>query len=103
MMNEITLKASLAYDDRHFKETVDAFVAGRSYHRTCKREREKRRRRGFRIFDRSRHFPGKFQGLEGMVTSRIHIDDITTKGFDELVNNKDQHIKVMVTTHKDKI
>ena len=49
MMNEITLKASLAYDDRHFKETVDAFVAGRSYHRTCKREREKRRERSGRV------------------------------------------------------
>ncbi|KAF2638615.1 threonine dehydrogenase [Massarina eburnea CBS 473.64] len=73
LMNEITLKATLAYDDKDFKETVDAFVEG------------------------------KFKGLEDMVTSRIYIDDITTKGFEELLNNKNQHIKIMVTTHKDKL
>jgi hypothetical protein len=38
-----------------------------------------------------------------MVTSRIYIDDISTKGFNELVTNKDEHIKIMVTTHKDKL
>ncbi|KAF2463060.1 threonine dehydrogenase [Lindgomyces ingoldianus] len=73
MLKELTIKASMAYDDKHFKETVDAFVAG------------------------------KFSGLEKMVTSRIHIDDISKKGFDELVDNKDHHIKIMVTTHKDKL
>jgi hypothetical protein len=46
---------------------------------------------------------GKFKGIEKMVTSRIFIDDITTKGFEELVTNKDQHIKIMVTTQKDKL
>ncbi|KAH7127190.1 chaperonin 10-like protein [Dendryphion nanum] len=73
LAKEITLKASLAYNDKHFKETVDAFVAG------------------------------KFKGLENMVTSQIHVDDIVEKGFEELVHNKDQHIKIMVTTHKDKL
>ncbi|KAF2713479.1 threonine dehydrogenase, partial [Pleomassaria siparia CBS 279.74] len=71
MMKELTIKTSLAYDDKHFKETVDAFVAG------------------------------KFKGVEKMVTSRIYIDDISTKGFDELITNKDKHIKILVTTHKD--
>jgi hypothetical protein len=46
---------------------------------------------------------GKFKGIEKMVTSRIYIDDITTKGFEELVTNKDQHIKIMVTTRKDRL
>lgn len=31
-----------------------------------------------------------------MVTSRISLDDIVEKGFEELVNNKDNHIKIMV-------
>lgn len=31
MMKELTVKASMAYDDKHFKETVDAFVAGKTY------------------------------------------------------------------------
>lgn len=46
---------------------------------------------------------GKFKGIEKMVTSRIYIDDIVGKGFEELITNKDQHIKIMVTTHKDKV
>ena len=46
---------------------------------------------------------GKFKGVEKMVTSRIYIDDISAKGFEELVTNKDQHIKILVTTHKDKV
>ncbi|KAL5382972.1 hypothetical protein DPSP01_006239 [Paraphaeosphaeria sporulosa] len=64
---EIALKASVIYTDRSFRETVDAFAAG------------------------------GFKGLGGMVTSRIHIDDIIEKGFEELINNKDHHIKIMVT------
>lgn len=43
---------------------------------------------------------GRFKGLETMITSKIHIDDIVSKGFDELVSNKDQHIKILVTTDK---
>ncbi|KAF2009676.1 threonine dehydrogenase [Aaosphaeria arxii CBS 175.79] len=73
MLKEIHMRASLSYTDQHYKETVDAFVAG------------------------------KFKGVEKMVTSRIHIDDISTKGFDELVANKDKHIKILVTAHKDKL
>jgi hypothetical protein len=49
------------------------------------------------------HELGKFNGVEKMVTSRIHIDEISTKGFEELVTNKDQHIKILVTTRKDKV
>jgi hypothetical protein len=44
---------------------------------------------------------GKFEGVGKMVTSRIFIDDIKEKGFEELVTNKDQHIKIMVTTRRD--
>ncbi|KAJ4377980.1 hypothetical protein N0V83_000810 [Neocucurbitaria cava] len=73
MLKEITVKYSLAYHDQDFKETVEAFVAG------------------------------KFKGVERMVTSRIHIDDISKKGFDELVTNKDQHIKILVTPDRTKV
>ena len=38
-----------------------------------------------------------------MITSKIHIDDIVSKGFDELVKNKDQHIKILVTPDKSKV
>lgn len=44
---------------------------------------------------------GKIRGYEAMVTSRISVEDIVAKGFEELVNNKDKHIKIMVTPRKD--
>ena len=41
--------------------------------------------------------PGKLAGYEKMITGRINVDDIVKKGFEELVNNKDQHIKILVS------
>jgi hypothetical protein len=38
-----------------------------------------------------------------MVTSRIHVNDIVTKGLDELVQHKDKHIKIMVTPDMTKV
>ncbi|KAF2029837.1 GroES-like protein [Setomelanomma holmii] len=70
IMKEITTKCAFAYDDKDFKETVDAFVAG------------------------------KFKGVETMITSRIYLDDIAQKGFEELVKRKDDHIKILVTPNK---
>lgn len=91
MLKELRIEASMAYHDKDFKETVDAFVAGElPFLRP--------------LYVKNAHVtPGKFKGIEKMVTSRIYIDDITTKGFEELVTNKDQHIKIMVTTQKDKL
>jgi hypothetical protein len=43
---------------------------------------------------------GKFKNVETMVTSRVYIDDIVAKGFQELVTHKDNHIKILVTPHK---
>lgn len=40
---------------------------------------------------------GRFKNLDTMVTSKIYIDDIVSKGFDELVTNRDQHVKILVT------
>ncbi|KAJ4392613.1 hypothetical protein N0V91_011345 [Didymella pomorum] len=69
LLKEVTIKCCLAYTDDEFKGVVDAFVAGR------------------------------FKNLETMVTSKIHIDDIVSKGFDELVKNRDQHVKILVGPH----
>ena len=44
--------------------------------------------------------PGKYDGYEGMVTSRISVEDVVAKGFEELINNKDEHIKILVTPKK---
>lgn len=89
LLKEITTRCSLAYDDKDFKETIDAFVAGQLHTETSS---------STLIRD-----VGKFKGLERMVTSRIHIDDAAEKGFEELVNNKDQHIKILVTPDKSKV
>ncbi|OCK77958.1 threonine dehydrogenase [Lepidopterella palustris CBS 459.81] len=73
MFKEVTLMGSLAYDDQDFKETVEAFIQG------------------------------KFKGVEKMVTSRIHLDDVPNKGFEELVTNKDDHIKILVTPKRENL
>lgn len=61
------MTASRAYSDEDYAATVDAFVNG------------------------------KFPGFEKMVTSRIALPDITEKGFKQLIENKDEHIKILVT------
>lgn len=35
-----------------------------------------------------------------MVTDRISIEDIVSKGFEALVNEKDDHIKILVSPKK---
>ncbi|OAP65067.1 chlorophyll synthesis pathway protein BchC [Fonsecaea erecta] len=71
MLKEIVFRASMSYTEEDFKQTVDEFVAG------------------------------KFKGFEKLVTARIALDDVVAKGFEELVNNKDDHVKIMVTPRKE--
>lgn len=70
MLKEITMKASMSYTDDDFRETVDAFVAG------------------------------KFKGVQDMITDRIWLEDVAANGFEALVKNKDDHIKILVTPKK---
>jgi threonine dehydrogenase-like Zn-dependent dehydrogenase len=44
---------------------------------------------------------GKFKGVSKMITSRIPLRDIVKKGFEELVHNKDQHVKILITPKED--
>jgi threonine dehydrogenase-like Zn-dependent dehydrogenase len=69
-LKEVHITSSRAYDDVDFKETVAEFVKG------------------------------SFKGVEKMVTSRIALDDIVEKGFENLVERKDEHIKILVTPKK---
>lgn len=32
-----------------------------------------------------------------MVTARIGLEDVVKGGFEELINNKDNHVKILVT------
>ncbi|KAH8722962.1 L-iditol 2-dehydrogenase [Phaeosphaeriaceae sp. PMI808] len=62
-LQEITTRSAVAYDDKDFKETFDAFIAG----------------------------------------DQIHIDDIVHRGFEELVQHKNNHIRILVTPDKSKV
>jgi (R,R)-butanediol dehydrogenase/meso-butanediol dehydrogenase/diacetyl reductase len=33
---------------------------------------------------------------EGIITERIELDDVVRGGFDELVDHKDRHVKILV-------
>lgn len=41
---------------------------------------------------------GKFVGYEKLVTGRIGLEQIVQQGFEELINHKDEHIKILVST-----
>lgn len=93
LVKEITIKSSLAYNDTDFKSVVQAFAAGKSESRTHLEL--------YLLW--LTELKGRFEGLETMVTSKIHIDDIMSKGFDELITNRDQHVKILVTPDRGNI
>ncbi|KIW63540.1 chlorophyll synthesis pathway protein BchC [Phialophora macrospora] len=71
MRKELIFRASMSYTEADFKRTVDDYVAG------------------------------KFKGFEKLVTARIALDDVVQKGFEELINYKDDHVKIMVTPKRE--
>ena len=40
---------------------------------------------------------GELQGYEKMITSRVALDDVVAKGFEELVARKDNHVKILIS------
>ena len=54
-------------------------------------------RHGHRTLAFIDRLPGRFKGYDKMVTSRISLEDVVAKGFEELVNNRDEHIKIMIS------
>lgn len=43
---------------------------------------------------------GAFSGIEKFVTSRISLEDVVENGLKELIDNKDDHVKILVTPKK---
>jgi len=70
MLKEVIFRASMSYTEKDFQDTVEDWISG------------------------------KFHGFEKLVTRRIALDDVAEKGFEELVNNKDEHVKILVTPKK---
>lgn len=44
---------------------------------------------------------GRFEHLESMVTARIGLDEAIEGGFEQLIHNKDRHVKILVTPRPD--
>lgn len=68
---EINIRFSLGNDDNDYREVVEDFVAG------------------------------KFKGAEKLITRRLPVEDLAEKGLDELVRNKDDHVKIVATWRKE--
>lgn len=71
MFREITIKFSLGNNDTDYREVVEDFVAG------------------------------KFAGAEVLITRRLPVEDLAEKGLEELIRNKDDHVKIVATWRKD--
>lgn len=66
LAKHITMKGTLIFGDGDIEEVIDMIATG------------------------------KLAGYERMVTGRIALDDIVEHGFEELINNKDAHVKILV-------
>ena len=71
MFRELTINFSLGNNDSDYREVVEDFVAGR------------------------------FAGVEALITRRLPVEDLAEKGLEELVKNKDDHVKVVASWRKD--
>ncbi|KAK5001252.1 hypothetical protein LTR66_000028 [Elasticomyces elasticus] len=75
IFKELKIIGSMTYNDEDFRDTVEMFSQG--------------------------EYARKFIGLDDMVTSRILLEDLVKDGFEELVNQKDRHVKIMVTPKRE--
>ena len=71
MFREITIKFSLGNNDNDYRDVVEDFIAS------------------------------KFSGVEKLITRRLPVKDLAEKGLNELVNHKDDHVKIVATWRKD--
>jgi threonine dehydrogenase-like Zn-dependent dehydrogenase len=71
MFREITIKFSLGNNDTDYREVVEDFAAG------------------------------KFAGADALITRRLPVEELVEKGLEELVRNKDDHVKIVATWRKD--
>ena len=87
LVKELTLRTSMLYSSEDFKEVMEMLAQG-----TLSSEGPARKDLTAPI--------GKYSGLGNMVTSRIPLDDVVTRGFMQLTEMKDEHIKILVIPKK---
>ena len=68
---ELTIKFSLGNNDGDYRDVVADFVAG------------------------------KFKGAENLITRRLGVEDLAEKGLEELVRNRDDHVKIVATWNQE--
>ena len=71
LIREITIKPSMAYSPEDFGGVVRDFV------------------------------DGKFAGAESMITAKIGLDELVQSGFEQLVQHKEKHSKIIVSPKKE--
>lgn len=89
MTKEMEIKSSMAYNDEDFRETVKAFSEGMRPPDFVHRSAD--------------ILVGAFSGIEKFVTSRVLLEDVVEKGLEELVRNKDHHVKILITPKREYI
>ncbi|KAI1630516.1 hypothetical protein EDD37DRAFT_586856 [Exophiala viscosa] len=73
LFKDISIHPALAYNDQDFSEVVQMLSEG------------------------------KFHGYEKLVSTKISLEDLVEKGFEELIHNKDAHLKILVTPKLDSL
>jgi (R,R)-butanediol dehydrogenase/meso-butanediol dehydrogenase/diacetyl reductase len=91
MLKEITIKATVTYEDQDFLAVVDYFCAGECSSSTL----------AYAIEFLLTVGTGKYQNLASMVTARIGLNEVVSGGFEQLIHSKDSHIKILVTPRSD--
>jgi threonine dehydrogenase-like Zn-dependent dehydrogenase len=71
MFREIIIRFSLGNNDNDYREVVEDFAAG------------------------------KFAGAEQLITRRLPVEQLAEHGLDELIRNKDDHVKIVATWRND--
>lgn len=87
LFKEPTFTGSLAYTNDDFKAVIQALAEGSELN----------------IVEvvPSLTEIGKFHGVDSMISGRIHLSDVDQKGFKELIDNKDAHVKLLVTPKRE--
>ncbi|ODQ66095.1 GroES-like protein [Nadsonia fulvescens var. elongata DSM 6958] len=72
-LQEKSYRGSICYKGEDFEEVIEALGDGR--------------------LDKTK--------IRNMITGKVHLNDVIEGGFDQLINNKDKHIKILATPNAD--
>jgi (R,R)-butanediol dehydrogenase/meso-butanediol dehydrogenase/diacetyl reductase len=83
LFKDITIRPALAYTKEEFAKVIQMLSEGAS---------------SIKILMSFLLTPiGKFDGYTKLISTRIGLSDLVEKGFKELIDKKDKHLKILVT------